>query len=97
MYERWHDGSEHEWGQVILWEPPERFAITWELLPAQTEVEVRFRVLGPALTRVEVEHRGWERLSQEELAACAAAGGYDEGWEIILARFASAVAAEPTG
>jgi hypothetical protein len=54
-------------------------------MPGGTEVELRFRTLGPALTRVELEHRGWERLTEEQLAAVSAvAGGYSAGWAHIL-------------
>jgi len=52
---------------------------------------------GPALTRVAVEHRGWEQLTDEELARdCVLEGGYlggayREGWACILGRFAVAI------
>lgn len=85
VYEKWDDGHEVDWGRVLVWEPPDRFAITWEVVPAVTEVEVRFRALGPALTRVELEHRGWEKLTEEQLAtATAAPGGYEAGWARIV-------------
>ena len=64
--------------------------------PAVTEVELTFAALGPALTRVAVEHRGWEALSAEQLSwDCAqpggyASGGFDRGWATILAALASA-------
>jgi len=94
VYETWDDGRQLDWGHVLTWDPPATFAITWEILPATTEVEVRFRSLGPALTRVEVEHRGWERLSFEELAAATSqAGGYSAGWDAILAAFTAAAQA----
>jgi hypothetical protein len=53
-------------------------------------------VLGPALTRVSVEHRSWERLTHEQLAKdCALPGGYlggsyQEGWTRILGCLAAA-------
>ena len=62
-----------------------------------TEVELTFTTLAPALTRVAVEHRGWEALSDAQLsAACALPGGYtggafDRGWAAILGRFAAAL------
>ena len=94
VYEIWDDGHEVDWGGVTAWEPPRRFAMTWEILPAVTEVEVRFRALGPALTRVELEHRGWERLTEEQLAAATSvAGGYTEGWRQILEALRIAVEA----
>ena len=49
-----------------------------------------FAELGPQLTRVSVEHRGWEQLTEEQLAKdCALPGGYlggahREGWARIL-------------
>ncbi len=64
--------------------------MTWEVFSAVTDVELTFRPLGPALTRVEVEHRGWERLSDADCAALIAGPrGYETGWATILAAFAA--------
>ena len=99
VYETWDDGTEVDWGTLIAWEPPERFVMTWTGTPATTEVELTFTPLGPALTRVTVEHRGWDALTDEQLAAdCALPGGYTSGayatgWAIILACLAEMVAA----
>ena len=99
VYETWDDGTEIDWGTLLAWQPPERFTMTWTGTPAATEVELTFTALGPALTRVTVEHRGWEALTEEQLAAdCALPGGYSSGaysrgWETILACAARAVAA----
>ncbi|MEU8238914.1 SRPBCC domain-containing protein [Actinoplanes missouriensis] len=94
VYETWADGTEVGWGEVITWRPPERFAMTWTVVPGVvTEVEVAFAALGPALTRVTLEHRGWEKL------ATAVPGGYTAGWKHILNLFtaaAEAAAAETT-
>jgi uncharacterized protein YndB with AHSA1/START domain len=96
VYERWDDGTTVGWGEVLAWEPPRRFVMTWCLTPADTEVELRFTSLGPALTRVEVEHRGWEALAEADLGAdCALPGGYTggsyaKGWTIILEHFTEA-------
>jgi hypothetical protein len=60
-------------------------------------VELSFRELGPTLTRVVVEHRGWEALTDEQLAEdCALPGGYNSGaysagWTRILEAFRQAV------
>jgi uncharacterized protein YndB with AHSA1/START domain len=99
VYETWQDGTEVDWGEVRVWEPPERFVMTWNMTTVVTEVELTFAVLGPALTRVSVEHRGWEQLTEEQLARdCALPGGYSggaysRGWTMILARLATAAAA----
>ena len=97
VFEVWDDGTTVDWGRLLVWEPPRRFVMTWRMTPAPTEIELRFRALGPALTRVEVEHRGWEALSDEQVAAeCALPGGgysggsYTRGWTMILERFTEA-------
>lgn len=101
VYETWDDGSVCEWGRLRAWEPPRRLVMSWAMTPAETEVELTFAPLGPALTRVAVEHRGWEALSEAQLAQdCAQPGGYScggyvTGWNAILARLTAA--AESTG
>ena len=69
----------------------EAWAYVGEAIRRATEVELSFTSLGPALTRVSVEHRGWEHLSEEQLREdCAAPGGYSSGaysggWAAALA------------
>ena len=98
VYETWHDGTVVDWGEVRLWEPPTRFAMSWTATPVETEVELSFALLGPSLTRVSVEHRGWEALSEDQLAEdCALPGGYKSGgyavgWARILDCLAAAAA-----
>lgn len=98
VYETWADGTDVDWGTVLDWSPPERFVMTWNMTSVATEVELAFAELGPELTRVSVEHRGWERLSDKQLAEdCALPGGYtsgaySQGWAHILSLFAEAVA-----
>jgi hypothetical protein len=96
VYETWDDGTVVEWGTVTGWRPPESFAMSWLLTPEPTEVELTFRAVTSGLTRVAVEHRGWEALDDEQLGAdCAAPGGYSSGayasgWAAILAALAGA-------
>ncbi|GAA2573673.1 SRPBCC family protein [Actinomadura fulvescens] len=88
IHETRADGTEHDWGRVTAWEPPARLAFTWQLPPAAgTEIEVRFAALGPNLTRVELEHRGFDKLPPEQLAAVP--GDIGEAWSLILGRFAA--------
>ncbi|ATL67933.1 SRPBCC domain-containing protein [Nocardia terpenica] len=97
VYEIRSDGTEFDWGRVLSWDPPHRFTLTWTMTSAPTEVELSFTELAPALTRVTVEHRGWDKLTDDELAAaCALPGGYtggayDLGWAHILRCLVSAV------
>jgi uncharacterized protein YndB with AHSA1/START domain len=85
VYERASDGSEHDWGEITLWEPPSRFALSWTLDPscAGTEVEVLFTGIEGG-THVELEHRGWRD------AARGLVEGYGGGWERVLRTFADA-------
>ena len=40
VYETWQDGTEVDWGEVRVWEPPERFVMTWNMTSVVTEVEL---------------------------------------------------------
>ncbi|HSS09419.1 MAG TPA: SRPBCC domain-containing protein [Acidimicrobiales bacterium] len=99
VFETWTDGTVVQWGELLAWEPPDRFVMTWVGTPVATEVELTFSALGPALTRVSVAHRGWEALTEEQLGEdCALpggykSGGYSVGWARILASLAAAAAA----
>ncbi len=97
VYETWDDGTTVDWGRLSAWDPPAGFVLSWLSTPEPTEVELTFSALGPALTRVSVEHRGWERLTDEQLREdCAAPGGYSSGayatgWSHALAAFAASL------
>ena len=83
LYERQADGSEVQWGWVIAWEPPSRVVLAWHVgrEPSDDQqVEVRF-VGQDGGTRVELEHRGWEKLAEQ---AREQRDGYDEGWTGVL-------------
>ena len=65
IFERTSDGTEHDWGRIVAWEPPHRLVYSWHLRVDRsdaTEVEIRFTDLDRTTTRVDIEHRGWERL-----------------------------------
>lgn len=88
FYERYIDGEEHTGGRVLRWEPPRLLAYTWQHdeWSAPTEVEVRFFEEEPSLTRVELEHRAWERLGP---IADQMRNRYTNGWPGVMACFAS--------
>ena len=91
IVEIWDDGSEHFWAEILEYDAPHRFVMAWKPNPERvvpTEVEVRFIAEGSG-TRVELEHRGWERLGEEALERRAS---YDGGWQGTLARFVDAAA-----
>src|SRR2546421_11599023 len=65
IFERTPSGREVNWGEVTVWEPPRRLCYLWHIRADRadaTEVEIRFHDRGMGSTRVEIEHRGWERL-----------------------------------
>jgi uncharacterized protein YndB with AHSA1/START domain len=91
-YELAEDGSQATVGKIIVWEPPQRFVMTWEInsqwKPDSTigsEVEVRFIADGANATRVEVEHRKFEQMGAEGGASMRK--DVDGGWPGLLERF----------
>jgi uncharacterized protein YndB with AHSA1/START domain len=78
-------GKEFEWATVLAWEPPSRFVVDWHVTPGNpsTELEVRFLPEGDG-TRVELEHRGWERYGAEADETYAS---YNNGWDAVLKPF----------
>jgi uncharacterized protein YndB with AHSA1/START domain len=92
IYERTADGQEHDWGEVTLWQPPSRLRYLWHLRRDRsdaTEVDIRFVPQGEASTRVEIEHRGWERLGAD---ADAWRERNRQGWQSLLPHFTHAIA-----
>ena len=65
------DGSVDEIGRIRAWEPPHGLAFTWRptsFAPdQQTEVLVRFEP-ADGITRVVVEHHGWDAIPQAHAA-----------------------------
>lgn len=93
------DGSESDWGKVIVWEPPQRFVMAWMITPAWThepdisrasEVEVRFTPQADGTTRVDLEHRHFERIGEgwNNMRMAVESEG---GWGMLLQRFAGFV------
>ncbi len=77
------DGTEWAWADVLAWNPPRRFVLSWHPNPhpeAASILEVRFAAVGEG-SEIVLEHRGWEEFADrgEELR-----GGYDRGWEGVL-------------
>lgn len=82
------DGRESVWGEVLAWEPPERFVISWH--PGRdggtaSEVEVSFAPEAGG-TWVRVEHRGWEQFGVDALVR---RDGYarPNAWGAVLDHF----------
>lgn len=96
---RWYevgvDGSECDWGRVLVWSPPRKIALSWQITPAWTfepdpqqasRIDVSFQDLGDGTTRVELVHSDLERHGKgwESLRDAVASDG---GWPGILVRY----------
>jgi DNA-binding transcriptional ArsR family regulator len=91
IYERSPDGVEHDWGEVTVWEPPTRLGYLWHPRRDRadaTEVEITFVEHGDVATRIEIEHRGWERLGADGDAWRTRNRG---GWQSLLPHYLTAI------
>ena len=98
-YNQQEDGADCDWGKILVWEPPHRFVMAWQIthewgynpdLSKASEVEVRFSAVDQGRTRVDLEHRYFERMgpSGEAMRTAVDSPG---GWSTLLELFASRV------
>jgi len=93
-YELAEDGTQTNVGKIVAWEPPTRFVVTWDInsqwkpdTTVSSEVEVKFIPDGANATRVELEHRKFERMGAEPGEVMRQS--VDGGWPGMLERFKS--------
>lgn len=89
VLEHMSDGRSLPWAEITVWEPPRRFVMAWRphsRPQPPTDVEVIFTAT-PGGTEVVLEHRGWERLTEDYAELYASYGG---GWVGTLGHFAEA-------
>ena len=95
---RWYglseDGTECDVGKVLVWEPPHRLVLSWQITSDwkydpgfKTEVEVTFSAEGPKTTRVVLEHRDLHLYGLAEPAYRRQIDSPEGGWGSILQRF----------
>ena len=86
------DGGEVEWARILTWDPPSRLVLAWRPVRSPTnpptELEIRFTPTFGG-TRVNLEHRGWERLGD---IAAVARQSYGDNWQRVLERYAGVAA-----
>lgn len=99
LYMEQEDGSECDWGTVLVWEPPHRVVFSWSItgdwqyepdLDKSSEVEVRFSPEPGEKTRVDLEHRHLERHGAGASSMRSAIDAPD-GWGGVLQRFAAVI------
>ena len=92
IYERTPAGVEHDWGEVLAWEPPGRLVYLWHLRfdrADATEVEITFAPADEG-TAVTIVHRGWERLGAQGPERRAR---NERGWGGLIPHYVTACAA----
>jgi len=98
-YSEQEDGTECPWGQVTAWEPPTRFVFAWQIthewgyepdLLKSSEVEIRFSPVGDGTTRVDLEHRHFERHGAGG-ASMKTAVESPNGWSDLLKMYVARV------
>lgn len=98
-YQESVDGSQCDWGRILVWEPPSRFVFAWQLTPQfepepdmtkASEVEITFSAAPDGSTRVDLEHRHFDRHG---VGAELMRRGVDSpgGWGGLLQMYAVAV------
>lgn len=91
-FERDAEGRETNWGRVLVWAPPSRLVLAWQINAAWTydpelvtEVELAFAPRAGGGTRVSLEHRKLELMGVDATTARGQLGG---GWPTILRLYA---------
>jgi uncharacterized protein YndB with AHSA1/START domain len=93
------DGSECDWGRVLEWDPPRRLVLAWQITPEwgyepdlakSSEVEIRFSAEPGGGTRVDLEHRHFERHGAGG-ATMRTAVDSTGGWGSLLEMFKARV------
>lgn len=67
IFERGSDGSEHDWGEVLVWQPPFRVDYLWHLFfdrSEATEITVTFTETDSG-SRVRLVQTGFDKLGDQ--------------------------------
>jgi len=91
------DGTECDWGRVLVWDPPHRLVLAWQIthewgyepdLARSSEVDIQFTAEPGGRTRVDLEHRHFERHGAGATAMRTAVDS-PNGWSGLLQLFAA--------
>ena len=98
---RWYqvgeDGSQCDTGHVLVWEPPKRLILAWQLDANWSfnpelvlEVEVNFTAEDERTTRVDLEHRNLEQMG-EKAETVRSQVDAPNGWTALLEAYRQSV------
>jgi hypothetical protein len=96
---RWYeigiDGSECNWGKVLVWNPPTKLVLAWQITAQWqydpnflTHVEVNFAEVSPRVTRFTLEHRDIDKFGAKAPDMWTAFDS-DGGWLGMLKAFSA--------
>jgi uncharacterized protein YndB with AHSA1/START domain len=97
-YTKQEDGTDCDWGRILEWDPPHRFLLAWQItqewgyepdLSKASEVEVRFTPEPGGRTRVDLDHRHFERMGpggETMRTGVSGPGGWSGLMELFKAR-----------
>jgi uncharacterized protein YndB with AHSA1/START domain len=97
-YTKNNDDTESVVGHVSVWRPGERFVVSWEInsswkpdarVAFASEVEVTFQAESDGRTRVDLEHRNFERMGDPDGQKMHDA--VEGGWSGLLAMLAKEI------
>jgi uncharacterized protein YndB with AHSA1/START domain len=91
------DNTECDWGSVLVWDPPHRFVMAWQIsqtwqyqseVSKSSEVEVRFTLEPDGSTRIDLEHRRFEQMVAGGDVMRTSVDG-PGGWTLVVQQFVS--------
>lgn len=84
VFETLNTGEQRDWGEVLAWEPGQRFAMLWAMgrpRAESTEVDVHFARIDEKSCRVTLTHSHWDRMGEK---GPEMHGRYDSGWDFVF-------------
>jgi uncharacterized protein YndB with AHSA1/START domain len=93
IFERTPDGTEIDWGEITVWNPPRQLSYIWHINRDRsdaTDVDLTFADAGDGTTTLEIVHSGWERLGTEGQTWREA---NTNGWGALIPNFLAAAEA----
>ncbi len=91
LFERTPDGREFQWGEVQIWEPPERIVHTWLMGTDEkhpTIVDVTFTAGGSEATNIVVRQQAGRMAKPAWRLRC---GGFKRAWADVIRAYCNAV------